>query len=214
MSNTEEQLAALKDIQKMMERSSRFLSLNGLSGIFVGLTALAGAIAAYLFIGSMEGDLPYFEYAKNADGKMNISFLAFFLIDALSVLVISLCIATWLTLRKARRQGEKVWTASGRRLMFNMAIPLISGGLFCLIMVLHGYSGMVAPATLVFYGLALMNASKYTYEHVKFLGLVEIALGLLAGIFINNGLLFWALGFGIAHMLYGIIAYFTFEKSN
>jgi hypothetical protein len=95
-----------------------------------------------------------------------------------------------------------------------MAVPLISGGLFCIIMVLNGYSGMVAPATLVFYGLALMNASKYTYEHVKFLGLVEIALGLLAGIFINNGLLFWALGFGIAHMLYGIIAYFTFEKSN
>lgn len=214
MSNTEEQLAALKDIQKMMERSSRFLSLNGLSGIFVGLTALAGAFAAYLFIGSKEGNLPYFEYAKNADGQMNISFLGFFLLDAISVLVVSLCISTWLTVRKAHRHGEKVWTPSGRRLMFNMAVPLASGGLFCLIMVMHGYAGMVAPATLVFYGLALMNASKYTYEHVKFLGLVEIGLGLLAGIFINHGLLFWALGFGVAHMLYGIIAYFTFEKRN
>lgn len=214
MSNTEEQLAALKDIQKMMERSSRFLSLNGLSGIFVGLIALAGALAAYLYIGTKAGKLPYFEYAKNANGEMNISFVGFFLIDALSVLFASLLVATWLTLRKAKREGEKVWTASGRRLMFNMAIPLGSGGLFCMIMLFHGYAGMVAPVTLVFYGLALVNASKYTFEHIKFLGLVEIFLGLFAAIFINHGLLFWALGFGVAHMLYGIIAYFTFEKSN
>jgi len=121
-------------------------------------------------------------------------------------------VATWLTLRKAKREGEKVWTANGRRLMWNMVIPLGSGGLFCIIMVGHGYAGMVAPATLVFYGLSLINASKYTFEHVKFLGLVQIFLGLLAGIFINHGLLFWSLGFGVAHILYGIIAYFTFEK--
>jgi hypothetical protein len=130
------------------------------------------------------------------------------------VLFVSIGVATWLTWRKAKRQGERVWTASGRRLMFNMAIPLGSGGLFCLIMLLNGYTGMIAPATLVFYGLALVNASKYTFEHIKFLGLAEISLGLLAGIFMNHGLLFWALGFGVAHMLYGIIAYLTFEKSN
>jgi hypothetical protein len=212
MSNPEEQLEALKDIRNMMERSSRFLSLNGLSGIFVGLIALAGAIVAYVYIESKEGNLPYFEYAKNENGEMNLSFLAFFLIDALSVLFLSLLVATWLTLRKARRQGEKVWTASGRRLMWNMAIPLVTGGIFCISMVANGYTGMVAPATLVFYGLALIHASKYTFEHVKFLGLTQISLGLLAGIFLNHGLLFWALGFGVAHILYGIIAYFTFEK--
>jgi hypothetical protein len=212
MSNPEEQLEALKDIRNMMERSSRFLSLNGLSGIFVGLIALAGAMVAYVYIESKEGSLPYFEYAKNEKGEMNLSFLAFFLIDALSVLFLSLLVATWLTLRKARRQGEKVWTASGRRLMWNMAIPLTTGGIFCISMVANGYTGMVAPATLVFYGLALIHASKYTFEHVKFLGLTQISLGLLAGIFLNHGLLFWALGFGVAHILYGIIAYFTFEK--
>ncbi len=212
MSNPEEQLEALKDIRNMMERSTRFLSLNGLSGIFVGLIALAGAFVAHLYIESKEGHLPYFEYAKDANGDMNISFLAFFLMDALSVLFLSLLVATWLTLRKARRQGEKVWTASGKRLVWNMAIPLVTGGLFCLSLVMNGYAGMVAPATLVFYGLALMHASKYTFEHVKFLGLTQISLGLLAGIFVNHGLLFWALGFGVAHMAYGTIAYFTFEK--
>jgi hypothetical protein len=213
MSNSTEQLEALKDIRNMMERSSRFLSLNGLSGIFVGLTALAGAAAAYLYIETKQGNLPYFEYAKDEKGQMNISFLTFFFIDALSVLAISLFTATWLTIRKARKNGEKVWTKSGQQLMVNMAIPLMAGGIFCITMVLQGFVGMVAPATLVFYGLALVNASKYTFEHVKFLGLVQIVLGLVAGIFINHGLLFWALGFGVVHIAYGIIAYFTFEKN-
>ena len=93
-----------------------------------------------------------------------------------------------------------------------MAIPLATGGIFCLIMVVQGYTGMVAPATLVFYGLALVNASKYTFEHIKYLGLVQISLGLLAAVFINHGLLFWALGFGVVHITYDTIAYFTFEK--
>jgi hypothetical protein len=213
MSNPEEQLEALKDIRNMMERSSRFLSLNGLSGIFVGLIALAGAAAAYLYLQTKHGNLPYFEYAKNEQGEMNISFLSFFLIDALSVLFASLCVATWLTVKKAKKEGERMWTSTSKQLMFNMAIPLMAGGVFCIIMVAQGYTGMVAPATLVFYGLALVNASKFTFEHVKFLGLVQISLGLLAGIFINHGLLFWALGFGVVHIAYGIIAYFTFEKN-
>jgi len=212
MSNTEEQLEALHDIRKMMERSSRFLSLNGLSGVFVGLFALAGAAAAYLYLQTKHGNLPYFEYAKNEKGEMNMPFVTFFLIDALSVLVLSLFTSTYLTVKKARKAGEKVWTNSGKQLMYNMAIPLATGGMFCLIMVVQGYTGMVAPATLVFYGLALVNASKYTFEHIKYLGLVQISLGLLAAVFINHGLLFWALGFGVVHIIYGTIAYFTFEK--
>ncbi|MBU3662078.1 MAG: hypothetical protein FGM41_02635 [Bacteroidetes bacterium] len=213
MSNPEEQLEALKDIRNMMERSSRFLSLNGLSGIFVGIIALVGAAAAYVYLQTKHGNLPYFEYAKNEKGEMNLSFISFFLIDAVGVLIASLYVATWLTIKKAKKEGESVWNAASKQLMFNMAIPLTVGGLFCIIMVAHGATGMVAPATLVFYGLALVNASKFTFEHVKFLGLIQISLGLLAGIFINHGLLFWAIGFGVVHIAYGIIAYFTFEKN-
>ncbi|MCG9879414.1 MAG: hypothetical protein MH472_02335 [Bacteroidia bacterium] len=213
MSNTEEQLEALKDIRNMMERSSRFLSLSGLSGIFVGIIALIGAAAAFVYIEVKHGNLPYFEYAKDANGKMNLPFIQFFFIDAMSVLVLSLSTATYLTVRKAKKEGEKLITKTSLQLMFNMAIPLGTGAIFCLIMVAHGFTGLVAPATLIFYGLALVNASKYTFEHIKFLGIVQLILGLLAGIFLNHGLLFWAIGFGVVHMAYGIIAYFTFEKN-
>lgn len=213
MANPEEQLEALKDIRNMMERSTRFLSLNGLSGIFVGLIALVGAGAAYIYLQTKGGNLPYFEYIKNEKGEMSLSFISFFLIDAFIVLFTSLFVATYLTIKKAKKEGETIWSPASKQLMFNMAIPLTAGGLFCIIMVVQGATGMVAPATLVFYGLALVNASKFTFEHVKFLGLVQISLGLLAGIFINHGLLFWALGFGVVHIVYGIIAYFTFEKN-
>lgn len=212
MSQAEEQLEALKDIRKMMERSTRFLSLNGLSGIFVGLIALAGAAAAHWFLTSYEGEGAYYEYAVKPNGMFNISLLGFLIADGISVLVLSLITATALTIRKAHKNGEKVWTTNGRRLMYNMAIPLVSGGLFCIIMTLHGYAAMVAPAMLIFYGLALVNASKYTYEHVIFLGLTEIVLGILCAVFLYHGLLFWSLGFGVVHILYGIIAWFTFEK--
>ena len=104
MSNTEEQLAALKDIKNMMEKSSRFLSLNGLSGVFVGIFALVGAFAAYLYLDTKNGSIPYFENARNSNGEMNISFLSFFLIDALSVLFCSLGVSSWLTIRKAKKQ--------------------------------------------------------------------------------------------------------------
>lgn len=212
MSNTEEQLEALKDIRSMMERSSRFMSLNGLSGVFVGIFALAGALVAYLYIETKENQLPYFEYARDANGHMNISFLSFFIMDALLVLFCSLAISSWLTIRKAKKQGLKILTPIGIRLFYNMAIPLLSGGLFCIIITIQGYAGLVAPATLIFYGLALVNSSKYTYEDIRYLGLLEIALGLFATVFIANGLIFWAIGFGLLHIIYGIAMYYKYER--
>lgn len=212
MSNSENPIEALHEIKSMMERSSRFLSLNGLSGVFAGTFALAGAFIAHLYISEKEGTLPYYAQAILPDGTHNLKFYQFFIIDALTVLFLSLGASTWLTLKKAGKRGEKVWTLTGRRLFWNMAIPLGSGALFCLLMIWHSAIGLVAPATLVFYGLALVNASKYTFDNVRYLGITQIILGLLAGIFIAHGLLFWALGFGLVHIVYGIIMYYKVER--
>jgi uncharacterized membrane protein HdeD (DUF308 family) len=71
----------------------------------------------------------------------------------------------------------------------------------------------LAPsATLVFYGLALINASKYTVRDVFYLGICEIVLGVLSMFLTGFTLLFWALGFGILHILYGTIMYFKYDK--
>ena len=55
------------------------------------------------------------------------------------------------------------------------------------------------------YGLALVNGSHYTLSHIRYLGLAEILLGLLALIFIGQSLYIWMLGFGLFQMVYGLL---------
>ena len=51
----------LQAIREIMERSSKFLSLSGLSGIFAGVCALIGAAIAW-FIILNPGHVTYDEY--------------------------------------------------------------------------------------------------------------------------------------------------------
>lgn len=212
MKNISEPLETLTEIRSLMERSSRFLSLNGLAGVFAGIFALIGAFAAYIYLDMSFNTPRYFDYLMTTEGGYHISFLLFFFIDAFLVLLASVGVALYLAYRKAKKKGLKVWDRTGRRAMINMLIPLVSGGLFCLILVYHGYVGFVAPVTLIFYGLSLVHTSKYTFEDVRYLGISEIILGLLASLWLGYGLLFWAVGFGILHIIYGIIMYYKYER--
>ena len=211
MEDNNKPFETLTEIRSMMERSTRFISLNGLSGVFAGIFALAGAAAAWYYTGRAGGG-HYYDNAVLEDGSLNISYYLFLLTDALLVLFTSVGVAIALSVRKARRQGHRVWDNAARRLVINMLIPLVAGGLFCLILIYHGHAALVAPATLLFYGLALVNASKYTLNDIRHLGITEIILGLTAGIWIGYGLLFWAVGFGVVHIIYGVAMYLKYER--
>jgi hypothetical protein len=65
---------------------------------------------------------------------------------------------------------------------------------------------------LIFYGLALINASKYTYNDIRYLGISELLIGLCSTLFLGYGLFFWAAGFGLAHIVYGALMYFKYDK--
>ena len=65
---------------------------------------------------------------------------------------------------------------------------------------------------LIFYGLALINSSKYTFFEIRYLGIAEIVLGLIASVFVSSGLILWAAGFGLLHIIYGIIMYYKYER--
>jgi hypothetical protein len=212
MSNENEQLEALTEIRSMMERSSRFISLSGLAGVFAGLFAFAGIAAAYMHLGLGSSSLPYYEQAVNAGGEPNPEFLTFLVGDALLVLVASLCAGVFFSARKARKKGQPIWDGTAKRMLANIMIPLVTGGLFCLVLLSQGIVFLVAPATLIFYGLALINASKYTLNDIRYLGLCEIGLGLIASAFPGLGLLLWALGFGALHIIYGMIMYYKYER--
>lgn len=206
MNTTSQHLETLTEIRSIMERSTRFISLNGLAGVFAGVFALVGAIAAYFF---MEKSMHY-SYRGNIESDPVM--YAFFIIDAMSVLFASIAVAVFLSVRKARRKGLKVWDHMAKRVLVNMFVPLATGGMFCIILLVHGFVGFIAPTTLIFYGLALFNTSKYTFSDIRILGLFEILLGLLSAIWIGYGLLFWAMGFGVLHIIYGIILYYKYER--
>lgn len=209
----------INSIKKIMERSTKFISLSGLSGILAGVYALIGAGIAYIFIPIYSNEA-FYDVLVNHNNTIGLSYdgpltidEAYFVIG-LGVLVLSVGTGIWLTVRKAAQRGQTVWNQSSKALIKNGILPLLAGGCFILILLSDKYYGMIAPACLIFYGLALAAASQYTYGDVKWLGITEIILGLLAMLLPGFGLLFWALGFGVMHILYGSIMYFKYDREN
>lgn len=198
----------IAEMRSMMERSSKFLSLSGWAGIMAGIYALSGAFIAYRILYFNPDEIVY-DTIKS--GNLSFSLLKVMLL-AITILVLALGTAIFLSYKKAGKRGEKLWNPITKRLLLNMAVPLAAGGILILILVSKGLIGLIAPFTLLFYGLALYNASKFTYEDIRVLGLVEIGLGLVSTIFIGYGLIFWALGFGVAHIIYGIYMHYRYER--
>lgn len=205
-------LDTLSDIRSLMEKSSKFISLSGLSGVFAGIFALVGAISAYIYLNIGFSSSNYYDLAYQSNGKVNSSFFTFFFLDGALVLLLALSFGIYFTLRKAKKNNQTFWNSASKRLLINLLIPLISGGLFCLVLLYHGLIGLIAPTTLIFYGLSLINASKYTLDDIRYLGFCQLILGFISSFFIGYGLIFWAIGFGILHILYGIIMYNKYER--
>lgn len=203
----------LQTIRDIMERSSRFLSLSGLAGIFAGLCALIGATIAWFFI--FDSDTERFgEFLRSTDVSLTSGIGLYLSLDAILVLGAAILGAAWFSHRKARLAGQPVWTVTTRRLIIHMIIPLLSGGIFILIMAFRNQLELVVAAMLIFYGLSLVNAGKFTFGEIHYLGLTEIVLGILAGIFVGQGLLLWTIGFGLTHLLYGSIMYYRYERQK
>lgn len=211
-----EQLGHLSEIRNLMEKSSRFLSLSGLTGIFAGVYALVGAYLVYSdfhIIPSNTARVSYSEFITSGDDSVILKIQSLFVIGAI-VLVLSLVTGYIFTSRKAKKQNLNVWDSTTKRMVVSLSIPLIAGGIFCLILIKHEVVGLIAPATLIFYGLALLNASKYTFNDIKYLGVLEIVLGLVSAYYIGSGLLFWAMGFGVLHIVYGVVMYFKYDQNK
>ncbi|MCH5600660.1 hypothetical protein [Niabella ginsengisoli] len=196
----------LQHIRKMMEQSSRFISLSGLSGVIAGIIALLGAGAAY-FIYDADGS----NYFDGRPEIYNPEMILKLFVLAIIVLVAAVGAGIFFTVRKSRRKGLKIWTSTTRHLLMALGVPLIAGGLFCVASLYQYYFIIIAPATLVFYGLALVNAAKYTYSDIQNLGYCEILLGIIVLFLPGYGLLFWAVGFGLLHIIYGLVMYRKYE---
>ncbi|GGB87598.1 hypothetical protein [Dyadobacter sediminis] len=208
MKTEQEYIRDLTEIRSMMERSTKFLSLTGWSGIMAGIYALIGAYIAFQLLDFNGHDVAL--YNRNiqqlpANGPELV-------ILALTILLLAVGTAVFLSYRKSRQRGEQLWNAAARRMVINMAIPLFAGGCFILILFSKGILDLIAPSMLIFYGLALLNAGKFTFGEMRDLGIIQIILGLAAAYFTMYGLVFWAVGFGLMHIGYGIYMHVKYEK--
>ncbi|WP_159799353.1 hypothetical protein [Flavobacterium sp. MK4S-17] len=198
----ENYLKDIQDIKKMMDRSSQFLSLSGMAGIMAGIYALAGAYAAHTILERERGNYVIIESST----------FKYISAIAIGVLVLSVVTAFILSARKAVKYGEVLWNTTSKRLVINFLIPLVTGGIFAILLIKNHYYGLIAPITLIFYGMACLNAGKYTLRDIRYLGITIIIIGLLATAFMGYGLEFWALGFGVCHILYGSVMYYKYDR--
>jgi hypothetical protein len=200
MEQKEQYVNEIKAIRQMMEQSSRFLSLSGLSGILIGVYAIMGAILA--------------NFMLHDTGLTNSDLVSRLFILSIIVLTASLLTVLVLTYRKTLRDGHKIWNKGTRLLLLNLAVPLVSGGILTGIFISRGFYGTVAPALLVFYGLALVNAAKFTRQEIYYMGICQIAIGIFAALLPGYALLFWSFGFGVIHILYGAIMHFRYDQNS
>jgi len=207
MKGTKDYLKDISEIRQIMERSSNFISLSGLSGVLAGIYALIGSYIAYRIV--------YIEQSVLRTREVYIDEQATIIklsVIAAIVLILSVTTGIYLTAKKSNKTSFSFSDAGFRNLLTNLLIPLVTGGLFILILVSRGFYSIIAPSFLIFYGLSLINGSKYTVTDIKYLGLVEIALGLVCALLPGYGLVFWAAGFGLMHILYGSIMYFKYDR--
>jgi len=211
MDSQQQSLADIQDIKRIMERSSRFISLSGLSGIAAGCLGLGASAIAHGWIYSY-----YTQY--NGRGRwvvtdfVQLEWKLFFL--AIATLVLALLSGFYFTWKKAQKTKMLVWNSSSKRLLINLCIPLLTGGVFVFAMLLHDEWRFAGPACLLFYGLALINGSKYTLDEIRYLGFCEIILGCFNLFLPGYGLYFWAAGFGILHIIYGILMWNKYERAE
>ncbi len=192
----------LSHIRSMMERSSRFISLSGLSGVSAGMAALLGGIYVYRLF-EQNG----IAYLDGVDKVVPLDLVNQLIYIGITILIVALVSAVFFTVRKSKQYNMPIWTSATKNMLFNLAIPVVVGAVFGVALLLHQLYVLLAPVTLLFYGLALINAGNYTLTDVKYLGFTQLVLGCLSLFFPGYGLIFWIVGFGVLHIIYGLLMF-------
>ena len=178
-----------------MEKSSKFISISGFAAIMAGIYASIGASIIVLTPSLTDTLEPM-------------------IIVAAAVLAASAITACILSYNKSKRMRQKFFSKLAYRALWNFSLPMLTGGILCISILCHGYYGIVSSITLLFYGLTLVNVSKFTYSNIAWLGYAFICLGIIDSFWEGHSLLFWTIGFGGFHILYGILFYIHYERKK
>lgn len=203
----------LDDIREMMSKSSRFQAISGWSIIVIGLLAGIASLMAAAVIGV--ADVPFFDNLQrystlNTPLKIRIAALIALILFTVCLLIVFV----FASVKSKRHNLPFSFDKRMRQMLLDFFIPLIAGGLFSMAMVMQQHYGLTSSIMLMFYGLALINCSHYTYPILRWLGYTELVIGIIDCFTMSHALLFWFLGFSVAHILFGIIYVLMFDRKN
>ena len=204
---------ALADIRQLMARSGRFLSLSGLSGLWAGVCALVAVFLAYRKASLIPFSGVDYTSKLLGEGFTGVEIASYLFSSGVLTMVIALSGAIFFTVRRSRLTGQVLWNASSRSMLFHMAIPLVVGGLLVLAHWRHGVYGFSGAITLIFYGISLLIGGRYTHDEIRYLGYLELGLGLLVAFFPSYSIDAWAIGFGVLHIIYGALMWWRNERN-
>jgi hypothetical protein len=211
MSEKEKYLEQISSIKEMMETNSKFLSLSGLSGVWAGSVALIGAGAASVVL--KDNFILYNTWQYLGESTMLSRPILTMLFIGVLIFIVAVGGGFIFTYIKAKKVRQKLFNAVSKQMLAELFFILFVGGALCLIQMYHQVFIFIASTSLIFYGLALFTISRFTVRDIKVLACLEILLGIANAFFIYNGLFFWCLGFGVLHIVYGIILYYKYDKS-
>src|SRR6478752_5016120 len=126
MTSQHQSLDTIQDIKRMMERSSRFISLSGWSGVSAGICALIGAWLANKELHQMLGAAPEFDDYSGSRGQAVFTKITLFndlIIIAVCTFVAALISSFFFTWLRTRKHGVPLWDRTVQRLIVNTALP-------------------------------------------------------------------------------------------
>lgn len=201
MKQEQDYIQDIAAIRSMMERSSKFLSLSGWSGVLAGVYALIGSAFVHFIL---RIDTNEYAYSEKETGYM--------VLTGGVVLLLAVSTAIMFSIRKAAKRNENIWNPIAKKMLVSMAVPLATGGILMLLVLRIGILGLLPCLSMIFYGLALFSAGVYTFSEIRILGAIQIGLGLLGLCLPDYGILLWAIGFGVMHIIYGAYIHFKYER--
>src|SRR4051812_14339084 len=173
----------LRFIRQTMERATEFTAVPGWGGVGMGLVALVAAGIA--------------ETRLTTD-----AWLATWLLTA----VAALALGGWTMAGKARRAGTMGFSYSGRRFGLSYLPPLLVGALLTAAPARAGQPGRLPGTWLLLCGTGVVTGGAFSVRVVPLMGLCFMALGAIA-LFGPPawGNLLMAAGFGLLHIVFGVI---------
>ena len=176
----------LRVIRALMERSTKFSTFSGLSGVCAGMASIIGCIITRLYIPD--------------PGAFPVQFLALWS----TVIVIAVGADYLLMKRRAAQVGKRVLSRLGKQMVIASVPGLGTGAIVTFYLLQHHLLGSVYPFWMLAYGLAVSATGLFSQREVSLLGVAFLIAGAACLFATGIGLPMMAVTFGGFHIVYGL----------